>query len=144
MGELIDKLKAGYAAYDAGDEPRFRALVAALMADDCETRGPQYEAHSREEVVAFWLAFRAAFPDGRHEWLSAVEHDGGAAFELRYTGTHAGPLPGPDGEIPATGRTVDLRIAQFVDTEGGRVVRWREYMDSAELMAQLGLVPSAA
>jgi predicted ester cyclase len=141
---LLETIRAGYDAYDAGDHARFRELVRGLLAEDCEIRGPQYEATGPEEILPIWLSFAAAFPDGRHEWLSAVEHPGGVVFEQRYTGTHTAPLAMGDVELPPTGRAISVETAQIVTARDGKVVTWHDYMDSAAFMAQLGVIPAPA
>ncbi len=142
METLLDTIRAGYAAYDAGDEAGFRERVRGLMADDCELCGPGYDVRGGDAAAGVWLAFHRAFPDGRHEWLSAAEYDGGAAFEMRFTGTHTGPLATPDGELPATGRRVSLDVAAIVQVHGGRVTAWHDYLDTMEFARQLGMVPA--
>jgi hypothetical protein len=41
--------------------------------------------------------------------------------EGRFTGTNTGPLPGPDGDLPASGNKVDLPFADFSRLSEGKV-----------------------
>jgi hypothetical protein len=67
------------------------------------------------------------------------------ALRVRLTGTHSGTLPTPDGEVPATGRRVDLEAAGLGTLAGeGRVREWRWYYDRLAFLEQLGLVPQPA
>jgi predicted ester cyclase len=138
---MLDKIRAAYAAYDAGDAEGFAARVRETLAPDCTVTGPQYATGDVEEAIGIWLAFASAFPDGRHEWSTAVEHDGVIAFQMRYTGTHTGPLATPAGELPGTGRTVELDVAVIARSDGHRVTAWHDYVDSFDFMVQLGLMP---
>jgi ketosteroid isomerase-like protein len=60
--------------------------------------------------------------------------------EGRFTGTNTGPLPGPDGELPPSGRTVDLPFADFSRLSGGKLVEYRTYYDQVGQLTQLGLM----
>ena len=141
---LIDTLRAGFAAYDAGDYDRFGDIVRGLLTPDCPVRGPQYTARGPAEIIPIWVAFADAFPDGRHEWLVAEEFDGGAVLELRYNGTHTGPLETPNGPLPGTGRVVSIDTAVVLTTRDGHVTSWHDYMDTFAFAQQLGLMPEPA
>lgn len=96
----------------------------------------------RETVLASASAFRRAFPD--MVWtLTAdpVVGSGAIGWELRATGTMTGPMPGPDGEIPATGKifAVDMGIFWTLGT-GDLIVEERAYFDATGMLAQLGLM----
>ena len=64
-----------------------------------------------------------------------------AAFELHIRGTHTAPLVSPQGEIPATGRSIDFRSCDMVRLEDGRLATYHVYFDQMGFMHQLGLVP---
>ena len=84
------------------------------------------------------------FPDGRVEITNVV--DGGDMVAIEYTGrgSQTGALASAQGEIPPTGRSVELQLCDVLEFEDGKVVRVRSYFDSGSLMAQLGLMPEAA
>jgi predicted ester cyclase len=63
-----------------------------------------------------------------------------AASEHTGRGTHTGPLAGPTGELPPTGRRFELRSAELYELRGGKVARVRAYYDVATLLRQLGLL----
>ena len=91
-----------------------------------------------------WLAtFRTAFPDSRIEVVDVFASEDRVATEHVGRGTHSGPFVTPAGEIPATGRKVELRIAELFQLRGGKVARMHAYYDTATLMRQLGLLPAA-
>jgi predicted ester cyclase len=91
--------------------------------------------------------FVAAFPDARGNLQLVLLNDRTLASLAVLTGTHTGPLGGPDGtSIPATNKPIGLfqgHVAELNDT-GDKVVRERWYMDSPTMMAQLGLNPAPA
>jgi predicted ester cyclase len=95
--------------------------------------------HGLEGFKQYEQAFRRAFPDGRLRLESAVEEGGHIVVEGRFTGTHAGPLAGPAGEIPPTHRPLDLAFADVFEVVGDRVTKHRLYYDQVSFMSQLGL-----
>ena len=50
-----------------------------------------------------WNTWIGGFPDNRLEIIAIHADDRGGVHEGRFVGTHAGTLPGPAGEIAATG-----------------------------------------
>ena len=57
--------------------------------------------------------------------------------ELRYTGVHSGVMVTPQGELPPTGREIDVRGASIDRVEDGKIVLHHGYYD--QFMKQLGL-----
>ncbi len=65
--------------------------------------------------------------------------EGGAVFGLTWRGTHTGPIAGPDGEIPASGKSFETRGCQVIEMDGDRAKVIRHYFDIGTMMSQLGL-----
>ncbi len=119
--------------------------VAAMVSEDFELvdfaaegqvfRGPQ---GSRQ-----WLQiFLTAFPDAKVEVTNVVAAAGGWVFtEHTGRGTHTGPLVGPAGTIPPTGRRIELPIGELLRVEDGKIALVHAYYDGATLMRQLGVFP---
>lgn len=63
------------------------------------------------------------------------------ASECRFTGTHTGPLVTPQGEVPPTGRTVDITICEVWTINNGKLASLRNYQDQdmVSFSRQLGL-----
>jgi predicted ester cyclase len=70
-----------------------------------------------------------------------LEEDDAVATEVRFIGTHTGPLAGPGGELPPTGKEVDLVGADFLTVSNGKLTSWHVYYDTGAFMSQLGLSP---
>ena len=98
--------------------------------------------------VAAWLdvnrSFAVACPDGRHTLTDVVEDGDRFAVEGTWTGTHTGPMAGPAGEIPPTGRSVVLPFCGIAVRRGERIASVTVYLDQLTMLAQLGLVPEPA
>lgn len=90
----------------------------------------------------FLQGWATAFPDSRVETTTALADDVSALLEFRGRGTHSGPLQSPAGDIPPTGRSVDIPFAQVLELRDGKIARARLYFDSMTLLQQLGVVPN--
>jgi ketosteroid isomerase-like protein len=84
----------------------------------------------------------AAFPNGNVEVRRIFGHDEMVCAELRFEGTHTGPLATPDGTvIPGTGKDVVLPYVIVLRFDEDQVVELHEYYDSLDLLVPLGLYP---
>jgi predicted ester cyclase len=81
-----------------------------------------------------------AFPDAQVEVTNVIADEQGAVVEFIGRGTHTGPLVTPQGEIPPTGRPVEIRFCEVMQMQGGKLVGGRIYFDAASLLGQLGLL----
>src|SRR5579864_8491088 len=97
-----------------------------------------------DPFIQFAKGFVTALPDSRLVAETITESGNRVVCEGRYTGTHTGPLMTPQGEVPATGRTLNLPYADVFEVEAGRIVRHRTYYDQMDFAQQLGLLPEPA
>ena len=130
--QVTEQLYAAIAAHDA------RALHG-LCAPGCEMIEPGVNLTGGDQISTYMQTFFTAFPDLRIEVESMLEVDDAVATEVRFIGTHTGPLAGPGGELPATGKPVDLPGADFIRVSNGKVSSWHVYYDAGTFMSQLGL-----
>jgi predicted ester cyclase len=139
MGELLELVREGFRRNDANDVDGF----AAMMAADCEWSSPEGTVHGRDAVREYVGRFRTAFPDGRHTIDRALESGTTVAIQGRWAGTHTGTFATPEGDVPATGRRLEVPFALFIDGDpaAGEASRVGVYMDHMTLAAQLGLLP---
>jgi steroid delta-isomerase-like uncharacterized protein len=110
-----------------------------LCAPGCEMIEPGVSLTGGEQISTYMQTFFTAFPDLRIEVESMLEVDNTVATEVRFIGTHTGPLAGPGGELPATGKPVDLPGADFISVSNGKVTSWHVYYDAGTFMSQLGV-----
>jgi predicted ester cyclase len=64
--------------------------------------------------------FITALPDSRMEVTAIIESGNRVVIEGVYSGTHAGPLSTPQGEVPPTGRTLRLPLCDVIEVAAGR------------------------
>ena len=121
--------------------------VAAHYAQDCVAYDPILlePLKGRAAIEKDAADFFRTFPDLRVEVINIFEKGDRAAGEITMTGTNNGPLVTPTGEVPATGKRIDMRGALVGRINGENlIVEERRYYDTGTLMQQLGLAPQAA
>ena len=121
--------------------------VAAHYAQDAVAYDPFYPEplKGRAAIEKDAADFFRAFPDIRFELINLFDKGDRAAGEVKMTGTNSGPLATPMGEVPATGKRIDLRGALVgrINAEN-LIVEERRYYDTGTMMKQLGLTPEVA
>jgi steroid delta-isomerase-like uncharacterized protein len=118
--------------------------IGALFADDGILVEPAGEYRGRDAIVEYWEGFFQAFPDMHGEDEFGAESGDTAINEWSASGTHTGPLEGPEGSIPATGKGVTLRGCDAISVRDGLIQNQRVYYDQLTFMIQLGLIPEGA
>ena len=121
--------------------------AAAMVSEDFELVDFAADAQTfrGSEGIRQWLhVFLTAFPDATVELTNVVgagEEEGWVFTEHTGRGTHTGPLVGPSGTIPPTGRKIELPIGELFRVENGKIALIHAYYDGATLMRQLGVFP---
>ncbi len=139
MGTLRGLVEQHYANFGSGNVEADRANFSP----DVETEIPGSETiKGFEAFKAFVGGWTTAFPDGGMKLLTAVESGDTIIAEGLMTGTHTGPLVGPAGEIPPTGRKIEFKFADIFRTNDGKVVEHHVYFDQMAFLGQLGLIPA--
>jgi steroid delta-isomerase-like uncharacterized protein len=116
--------------------------AAALCAPDARFTVPGLADADVQTWKQFAGAMVGAVPDTVHVIGNVVEAGDQVVLEFRWQGTHTRPLLSPQGEIPATGRRIDLRCSAVFEVAAGRVAAERGYFDQVEFLTQLGLMPT--
>ena len=130
---VVERHVAAFNAKDADAEP---------WSQDAEFVAPNASMRGREEVLGFLGVMWEAFPDGRLETSRLLVEGSDVAAEGRFIGTHTGVMRTPEGEIPATGRQVEFRWMSSYEVRGEELASEHLYFDQAELLGQLGLMPT--
>ena len=137
MGQARDLAQRWFDAVKTGDP----ATIAGLLTDDCDFYTPGGPVSSSQEAARYVGAFTAAVPDAEFDVKAWVEEGEHVVAEGVYRGTHTGPLVGPDGAIPPTGRPIEIPFVTVFGAREGKIAAHRAYWDNATFMAQLGLMP---
>jgi predicted ester cyclase len=89
-------------------------------------------------------AFLTAVPDNRLTVSRTVQQGETIVIEATYSGTHTGPLAGPDGSLPPTGLTFAFPYVDILTAREDKIVTRNIYWDNMTFLSQLGALPAAA
>lgn len=89
----------------------------------------------------YTMFFAEAFPGSQVELANIFATDDQVVIEFTGRGTNTGTLHTPMGDIPATGKSAELRHCNILQTKNGKIVSSRAYYDTMTLLQQLGLLP---
>ena len=129
--ELMDK------AWDIIESQRWNQLGEVFTATT-EFRMPGQTTRGPDEFRALCEAWWSAFPDLRHQVASEIESGNSYVCELVMVGTHKGTMRTPKGDIPATGKPVQMSSCDYITVKDGRIASWHAYPDMIGLLGQLG------
>jgi len=125
-------------------DPEWLNSSLTFFAEDCEvidvpsgmtSRGPD----GYKQVILF---FEEGFPGSSIDITNLFATEDQAVVEFTGRGTNTGPLHMPTGDIPPTGRAVELRFCDVYRIRDGKIVSYRSYYDALGCLQQLGLIPS--
>ena len=100
-------------------------------------------ASGLEGAAQLYDTWHEAFPDNRVESTLKLVDGANGMHESHFRGTHTGTMHGPGGDIPATGRRVDIPFTALLAVEGDQLTSFRVYFDLLDMLGQLGLADSA-
>lgn len=139
--QLIDAAKASIVGYNNKDWDAVKRSVGAnFVYDEVATHRT---VRGIDDVLAVWQGWAATFQDSKGTFDVAHVAGNTVVLEGAWRGTHTGALKTPGGDIPATGRTIDIRACVIVDVADGKAQRFRQYFDMATMLAQLGVGATA-
>ena len=124
-------------------DPAWLDTSLAFFAEECEvidvpsgmtSRGPE----GYKQLILF---FEEGFPDSRIEITNLFATEDQAVVEFIGRGTNTGPLHMPTGDVPPTGRVVEMRFCDVYRVRNGKIVSYRSYYDVFGFLQQLGLIP---
>lgn len=126
-----------YDAFNARDFDRSLSLAAPDVKWVNLTTGEEYRGH--EGMRNYMTRWTSAFPDAKVTIRKITADEETVVTEFEGKGHHDGVLKLPNGEIPPTGRDVDMPFCEIVRVKNGQIVEGRIYFDSATMLRQLGI-----
>jgi steroid delta-isomerase-like uncharacterized protein len=118
-------------------------LAGSIHSDDVELRVPGAGAMTGAAAWTEYTGpFLSGFPGAKIHADNYIESGDTIVVEGHFSGENTGPLMTPMGELPATGKSIDLPFADIFRVKDGKVVSHHVYYDQADFMTQLGLMPT--
>jgi steroid delta-isomerase-like uncharacterized protein len=126
-------------AFNGAEWDRMRGHLAADVTYSETGTGRRVEGV--DAYLDLCQGWREAFPDVVGTVTTAVAGDGVAVLEIRWQGTHAGPLETPAGTVPPSGNGVVVDASFWARFEADRIQEIRHHLDVLMLLQQIGALP---
>ena len=137
--DLIRIARGVVDAFNTSDWERCKAALAPdALYDEV---GTSRRMEGVGDIIACLQAWKAAMPDNKGSVTNALATGNTVVLEVTWQGTHTGPLVGPKGTVPATGKQQTTRTSWVLNFDGGKIKASRHYFDMLSFMQQLGLLP---
>jgi len=95
-------------------------------------------------LIAALQQWKAGLPDAAGTLERMIVDGDTVAMEVVWRATHTGTLATPGGELPPTGRTIEVWATIWQVWHDGRMASERHHIDLLSMLAQLGAIPVAA
>ncbi len=141
--ESIEALaRRQHEAWNARD---FDAIVELTHPDATLTLAGSGEVlRGKEGARRYAQMWAEGFPDGKITEATYIAQGNTVCSEFIGRGTQTGPLNGPAGTIPPTGKSITLPYCEVMEFKGDKLIALRAYTDMAGLLTQLGVMPALA
>jgi predicted ester cyclase len=123
-------------SFESGDGHK----TAALYEPDAVYHLYPESIEGREAIAESMASWYEAFPNITWELVNLMSSGDTFIAEGIFRGTHNGPMQTDQGEIPPTGKSVEVPCC-FIGrvSENGMIAEDRTYFNAAIMMEQLGL-----
>jgi len=135
--QLIAAAKAPTLAYNDKNWDAVKAAVTGDIVYDEIATGRKVKGLN--ELLTLWKGWATAFPDSRGTIDHAHVSGEKVVLEITWRGTHQGPMPGPKGPIPPTGKKIEFRSCVICEMAGEKTKGQRQYFDMMTMLQQLGV-----
>jgi steroid delta-isomerase-like uncharacterized protein len=135
--DLIRIARVNVEAYNAGDWQQLGGVLAPDVVYD------EVATHRRlqgvEKMIEAYRGWKQVAPDGHGAITKAFASGNLVTLEVTWTGTQMGPLAGPEGMLPPTGRQWVVPGVQVISFEGDKIKELRQYFDMMTLLKHIGV-----
>ncbi|MGZ8736283.1 MAG: ester cyclase [Nocardioides sp.] len=137
---MADNIALARRLYEGWNERKFDELADAMASDGkivVVGTGDVFEGP--EGSRQYNKSWYDGFPDGKITIDNVLASGDCVVVEFTGHGTHTGTLATSMGQIPATGRSLTLKLCDVIEFKDGKVATQRTYFDTGSMMAQLGI-----
>ena len=136
--DLIKVAKEAVEAFNKADWDRSMTLLGGSLYNEV---GTGRKLRGKAEILPALQGWRKAMPDVKGTVTNAFASGNKAVLEVTWEGTQTGPLDGPGGTLPPSGKRQTTRAAWVFEFEGDKVKESRQYFDMMSFMQQIGAMP---
>ena len=139
MADLTKIAREAVEAFNAGDWKRTKAIMTPDYVSNEVGTGRRIQGP--EEVVAALKGWKKAMPDVKGTVTKALASGNTVTLQVTWEATHTGPLEGPSGTIPASGKRQVTPAAWILTFKGEKIKESDHYFDMLSLLTQIGAIP---
>ncbi len=139
MADLTNIAREVVEAFNASDWERTKALMTPDYLYNEVGTGRRIQGP--EEVVAALKGWKEAMPDVTGTVTNVLVSGNTVTLQVTWEGTQTGPLEGPMGTIPASGKRQVTPSAWIFTFEGKKIKESHHYFDMLALLTQIGAIP---
>ncbi len=139
MADLIEIAREAVEAFNSSDWERTKAIVTPDYVYNEMGTGRSIEGP--DEVVAALKGWKEAMADATGTVTNALVSGNTVTLQVTWEATHTGPLAGPMGTIPASGKRQVTPAAWILTFEGDKIKESHHYFDMLSLLTQIGAIP---
>ncbi len=139
MGEqdLIKVAREAVEAFNKDDVERSATLLGTGVYNEV---GTGRQLRGKAEILPALQGWRKAMPDVKGTVTNAFASGNKAVLEVTWEGTQTGPMDGPGGTLPPSGKRETTPAAWVFEFDGDKVKESRQYFDMMSFMQQIGAI----
>jgi steroid delta-isomerase-like uncharacterized protein len=123
----------------------WKAMKGILTTDAVYNEiGSQRKLAGPDSIIQALQGWKQAMTDSKGTVTNSYVSGDTVTLEVTWQGTHNGPLNGPAGTIPASGKHQTTQAVMIVRFQGDKVKEIRHYFDMMTIFQQIGAMPAMA
>jgi steroid delta-isomerase-like uncharacterized protein len=126
-------------AFNRADWDRLRGVLAPDVRYS-ET-GTGRQAEGADAYLQLCQGWKDAFSDAAGTVINAAGGEDVAVLEIRWEGTHTGPLETPAGAVPPSGNRISVDASFWTRDEGDAIGEIHHHLDVLTMLQQIGALP---
>jgi steroid delta-isomerase-like uncharacterized protein len=138
VSNIIEIAKAGIVAYNEKDWSKVKEILTSDASYD--EKGTHRRIEGSANIIEAWQGWAKAFPDSKAAFVREFASGDTAILEVVWKGIHSGPLQMPNGEIPASHKTLDMPACHINKVEGDKIKSISHYFDMLTMLTQIGVL----
>jgi steroid delta-isomerase-like uncharacterized protein len=133
-----DLIKIASRAVESFNNEDWDGSMAVLDGSVYNEVGTGRKLQGKAEILPALQGWRKAMPDVKGTVTNAFASGDKAILEVTWEGTQTGPMEGPGGTLPPSGKRQTTPAAWVFEFEGDKVKESRHYFDMMSFMQQIG------
>ncbi len=139
MADLASIAREAVEAFNASDWDRSKAIVTPDYV--LNELGTQRRIEGPDAAIESMQGWKEAMPDVVGTVTNTLVSGNTVTLQITWEGTQTGPLEGPMGTIPASGKRQVTPAAWILTFEGERIKESHHYFDMVTVLTQIGAMP---